>query len=506
MKFAVWILVLAAAMSLLALLAGEMLPAGTAGSPIYQLLGLADPFRSWWFRLMLGVLALSLFVCVIERAPILFKQAFMRTFRENSGQMEGMPGFTHLTVADGEQTAMKLLRRLGMSVKRMETPAGIALSGVSGGLSRLGPLLNHFGMLLLIIGGLVISVTATSTRITGVPGAVIIQPEWNFQLRIDDFKILYYPVRLNMWVEAEGGRRGRVEQISGKSPNDSALIMFAEHPGHDLTQWYPVSRLHTDFMVENEGGLSPFQGNVKSYVTTATVIRNGQELYQRSIAVNSPMREQGWRFYQSSFQSNPATTAADSVILLCKTESGEATVRLRIGGNQVNLPWNGLAAAVLEFYPDFRLDKDMKPFSASADLNNPAARVLLFEDGNQIGSSWAFGGGSGHMGGDNLPVAFSLSDIAGMHSAAGGFATILEVNKDSGTPVVWAGFIIMTLGLMLSYTMTQRQAWALVVKRGDNRFDLYLAGAGSRDPEHFHQVWERAVGELSVKRNEPSAD
>ena len=81
MRFAIWILVLAAAMSLLALLIGEFLPPGTANSPIYQVLGLGDPYRSWWFRLMLATLALSLIVCIIERAPILFRQVFTRTIR-----------------------------------------------------------------------------------------------------------------------------------------------------------------------------------------------------------------------------------------------------------------------------------------------------------------------------------------------------------------------------------------------------------------------------------------
>ena len=32
-----------------------------------------DPFRSWWYRLLLGLLCLSLFACILERLPIIWR-------------------------------------------------------------------------------------------------------------------------------------------------------------------------------------------------------------------------------------------------------------------------------------------------------------------------------------------------------------------------------------------------------------------------------------------------
>jgi len=494
MKFAVWLLVAAAVLSLLALLAGELLPSGAAGSPVAAFFGLGDPFRSWWFRLLLGVLSLSLFVCVIERAPSLFKQAFLRTFRNEPGQLEGFSSYGKFTSADGEKAAVAILKQLGLSIQRQTTPTGIALSGTAGGLSRLGPLFSHFGMLLLIIGGLAVSLTGTSTQVSGVRGDVISLPEWGFQIRIDGFRIEYYPVGIGMWVESDDGRRGKVEETRG----DSARVTFGAHAG-DMGKWFKKSRLRTDFEIANESGaLSPYQGNVQSYISSVTVLDGDRELYTKEVSVNSPLRQGGYRFYQSSFQPNAATTEVDTVVLHCEGDGGHADLSLKVGGGRVALPWGGFEAGITEFYPDFRMDENFKPFSASPELHNPAARVQLFKDGALVTQSWAFSTAGGHSTGAGT-VGFSIADLKGLKQESGGYATILSVNHDDGGILVWAGFLIMTLGLMLVYTMTQRQAWAVIVRRGDGKDDVHVAGASARDHERFMVLWERALREHNRK-------
>lgn len=495
MKFAVWILVLAAALSLLSLLAAEMLPEGAASNPLFRILGLGDPFRSWWFRLLLGVLALSLLVCVIERAPILIRQAFLRSFRDQPGQLAGIPNYAKVTLDGGEAAATALLKRLGLSVARQTTESGVSLAAVGGGLSRLGPLLNHLGMLLLILGGLAISLTTHKTQVIGAAGDVASQPEWGFSLRIDEFRIIYYPVGLNMWVETTGGRRGKVELVKG----DSAKVSFGARPGGGMARWLPISDLRTDFMIADEGGITPFQGNIKSYVSSVTVLEGGAELYRREIEVNHPLRERGYRFYQTSFQPRGARTVVDSVVLHCTGEGGEADIRAKVGGDPVPLPWGGYSVAVPQFFGDFRLDEQYQPFSASDELRNPAARVELFTQTLSLGKAWAFSGAAAHMGGGSLPVSFGLTDLVGLKGTQGGYATILEVNREEGRPLIWGGFAMMTLGLLLAYTMTHRQAWAVVVSLADGRDDLHLAAASQRDPLAFRYVWNERIAELAGK-------
>ncbi len=490
MKFAVWILVLAAALSLLALLAGELLPKSTNETLLFNIFGLSDPFRSWWFRLMLGILSLSLTVCIIERAPILFRQAFARTFREDPITFGMMPLNAKLVVRDGEVKANQLLRKLGFSIARKESNGKVMFAGTSGGLSRLGPVLSHLGMLLLIVGGLAVSLTTYKMQVVGAPGQIVGQPEWGFRLKIDDFRIIYYPVGLNLWVEAPGGRRGRVELVKG----DSAKVIFGAPP-NARSLWLKTAELSTDFDITDEHGSMPFQGNIKSYVSTVTVLEGDRELYQKKIEVNSPLRERGYRFYQSSFQSIGGQASVDTVVLHCEGEGNHLDLRVKIGASLVPLPWGGYSVAVPQFFNDFKMDGNFKPFSATEELNNPAARVEVYQAGAMIGASWVFARSDAHMG-SNLPVAFSLSDITVARGTQGRYATVLEVTKEGGRPIVWAGFIIMTLGLMLTYMLNQRQAWAIVLRREDGQDDVYLAAISQRDPEHFRGNWEEQIAGL----------
>lgn len=492
MRFAIWVLVVAAGMSLLALLIGEMVPKGASDNVIFEFFKLSDPFRSWWFRAMLATLSLSLSVCVIERASMHFRQAFSKNLRNDPRQLSGMSGYLKLTTGDGEKIARDVFKKLHLGVVRSEDSGTLALWGTGGQLSRLGPLFSHFGMLLLILGGLAVSVTGTSEQVHGVPGETITEPEWGFQLRIDDFKIDYHAVGYNMWVEAPDGARGQVVDIEG----DSAKVKFGGRPN----KWFPKSNLKTGFMIAEEGGMTPYQGNVKSYTSFLTVFENGREIGPRTVAVNHPLRYKGYRFYQTSFQAMPADAEVDSVILHCKGAFGEADVRAKIGSGKIALPTPGLEIAVPTFFPDFRLDQDMKPFSASMMLRNPAAKVELYQNGALLGSSWAFSGQIGHMGGDDLPVTFAVEDISGVRQGGEGrFATILEVNKNRGEPLIWGGFLFMTLGLLLIYGMTFRQAWAVIITNENGQRELHLAGASGRAPEYFRARWEEATEHLRVR-------
>jgi len=489
MKFAVWTLVAASILSLLALLIGEMLPPQAAGSSLVQTLELTDPFHSRWFRLLLGLLSLSLAVCVIERTPIMLRQAFSNSFISNPNQFSVISKHVRETTNDGVKRAEEVFQRLGMPVQRRETPAGVALSGARGGVSRLGPLLSHFGFLLLLAGGLVVSLTGTARRVVGSPGQVLELPEWDFQLRIDEFIIEYYPVKLNMWVESDDGRRGKVEEIKG----DSARVAFGLHSGGTSSAWFEITKLRTDFeTLDDDGDPTPYQGNVKSYISDVTVIEDGRESRRFKIAVNHPLRERGFRFYQSSFQAIAGAAAVDSLVIRYEGEEGRGEAVVKTGDGRTPLPFGGYYIETPEFYPDFRLNEDFQPFTASQELRNPAARIRLLKGDSTESLSWAFRSVFPHMG-KTGPLTFSIADVRGVQSRSGGYATVLEVNRDRGGPLIWAGFLAATLGLMLTYTMTHRQVWALVVKRPDGREDLHLAGASARGGEHFAARWEAAV-------------
>ena len=84
MKFAIVILIVLGALSLAAMFVNELADPnamakqptsalGAAGRLLFMIFQMEDPFRSWWYRGLMGVLTLSLFACVLERTPIVWR-------------------------------------------------------------------------------------------------------------------------------------------------------------------------------------------------------------------------------------------------------------------------------------------------------------------------------------------------------------------------------------------------------------------------------------------------
>ncbi|HHE46570.1 MAG TPA: hypothetical protein ENL08_02560 [Bacteroidetes bacterium] len=365
---------------------------------------------------------------------------------------------------------------------------GTALAGCSGGLSRLGPLLSHIGMLLLIVGGLAASITGYQARVSGATGDTISRPEWDFDLRIDDFKLVYYPISLNQWVELPDGHRGRVTEIR----HDSARVDLSSHPGLHESRWLLRDSLRNDFEVYRNGRLTPYQGNIRSYITRAELIKDGQPVLKRKIEVNHPLRYGGFRFYQTSFETGGGNIDVDTVVVLAVSEDNDsAVVRLAVRGEAEKLPWGDLNLKAGEFFPDFKLDRNMQPFSASGELINPAVRVTLVGGGREIGAKWVFSHDFGGMGGSNMPLKLRIVDLTGVNSSRSGYATILEVKRDSGRWIIWMGFFCVTLGLVLTYSMTQRQAWAVVLRKPEGKDEIHLAYRNSRIDHRTRDYFER---------------
>ncbi|NQU06262.1 MAG: cytochrome c biogenesis protein ResB, partial [Calditrichaeota bacterium] len=101
MKFAVWLLVVTAILALFALIAAEFLPAGISRSGIIALLQLDDPFRSLWFRILLGLLTMSLSVCILERGLKLIRQAFSISLIREPETLQSLKSYIQLEMPDG---------------------------------------------------------------------------------------------------------------------------------------------------------------------------------------------------------------------------------------------------------------------------------------------------------------------------------------------------------------------------------------------------------------------
>jgi hypothetical protein len=350
MAGAVWILVALAAMSFLGVMIGQKLPAdayveryGQVFGTFIHRSGLSDIFTSWFFLLFAAVLAVSLVACSLGR-----------------------------------------LKRL-------------ASAGGRGRLSRVGSLLLHISMVVILAGAVV----------TAVFGFRYAAP-------------VYLAAGDEMLVE-EGGFTVRV---------DAATTEFTN------------------------------TGMVAEYYSNVIVIEDREEVLSHRIEVNKPLIHNGVGLYQH--EMFPSATSVREVLfgIIIRTNDGElplSTVGVPFN-EEFALPGTAIKLKVLEFLADFTYDIETRTASLlSIGHRNPAVLVRISENDIVVDEIWVFADVQTHRSDAGLPCRLFLYDYLPDYERG---ITRFELSRQPGTPLLFAGFAAMSIGLFLTF-------WTKPVRKDD---------------------------------------
>jgi cytochrome c biogenesis protein len=74
--------------------------------------------------------------------------------------------------------------------------------------------------------------------------------------------------------------------------------------------------------------------------------------------------------------------------------------------------------------------------------------------------------------------------------------TGLQVAKDPGVNTVWAGCLLMCVGIMVAFFMSHQRVWIRVAPGADGRVDVALAGATTRNRLAFQGRFEKIQSDL----------
>lgn len=516
MKFAVTILVVIAVVSLLSMFLVEFYPMqaafpgwevfyqkqyGMSGETfaLFKIFRLYDPYRSWWYQCLLGILALSLSACTLDRIKGTIRLAFSPQFRLTPDNLSIMPQYKRWSGSQNEAAFVGYLKRR-FRVYQRDTESGKAYYGSRGWLHLFGPLAIHAGILSLVIGGLWMSLFGTSTSISGYAGDVVDVPGADFKVRIDDFRIEYYPLNTGQTVLVSNASLGRIKQ---KLSDHLFAVEHMTHGGTWVVDTLGASELENEFDLERD------RGNIKDYICRLTVLQSGaekarttmegaQEKLSAAIEVNHPLRYERYQFYQSSYDAENAriTTNYDSLALrVMQTSDGSVLDTLWLKPDQkVRVPATGYTVTATQFLPDFRIT-DAGPTTVSTKLNNPAVRIEYFKDDSASFYQWSFLGKEFHQSRTDLPVSLQFVDIRNPRSERL-IKTILQVRKSPGADVIWVGFILMTLGLILAFYIGFYRVWALVVPKDEGKADFHLAVSNRRGGGDPERKFQRLLDEL----------
>lgn len=358
-------------------------------------LGLNEVYRSWWFVALLILFGASLTACTFTRQIIALRW-FSRpwNFYTQPRQFNKLALSTTLPVGTLAQVEPALQAK-GYKIFTRDR----ALYGQKGVMGRIGPIVVHASMLLILAG-------AIWGGLTGFFAQELIPSGNTFEIR-NIFDI---------------GPLGEAQV-----PQDWKV---------------KVNRFWIDYTPE--GTIDQF------YSDLSVVDAQGEELKRKTIHVNEPLRYQGVTLYQADW--------------------GIAGVRVRFNDSPVlNVPMGPLAidgatrlwGTWLPTNPDMTTGVSL----VAADLQGT---VLVYDMEGQLAAT-VRAGRSIEING----ITLSLVEVVG--------STGLQIKADPGIPLVYLGFGLLMVGVVMSY-ISHSQVWALETDGG-----LWLGGRTNRAQVAFER-------------------
>jgi cytochrome c biogenesis protein len=405
---------------------------------LLHLLQLDNMYHSWWFIALLTFFTVNLICCSLNRFPSFWRmirkkerdldEQFLQTLPLKKNQR--LKSFDSRTWNTIISTVKKHLTLKTAAV----SPSGIYhLFAEQGKFSRFGFYITHFGIVFIIIGGLLgnlgyqgyMQVVEGSSNDTMVLRGTRETKKLDFAIRCDDFQVTFY-----------------------------------------------------------EDGQKP-----KEFTSDLTVIDGGKEVKKKRIEVNDPLQYRGVWIYQSSY----GTTSGQGSLTLgvSNRTAGDQTRNYKAAvGDRFELEETGYVAEVKRFVPDFSLGQNNQVVSRSEQLKNPAALIALFKDGAPVEEQWIFKNFPDFHGAAGTgPYRFTLLEVSAKEY------TGLQLTRDPGVWVVWLGCALLCLGCYIICFLSHQRLWIKVEPRTDD-YTLTMAGTSSRNMLSFSQTFTQIQKEL----------
>jgi cytochrome c biogenesis protein len=360
---------------------------------VILIVGLDHVYRTWWFLTLLILFGASLTACTFTRQFPALGAARKWKFYQQPRQFQKLAMSTSLE----QQSLSSLVDRLGQKRYRVfqEGDAVYARKGLVG---RIGPIIVHASMLLILLG-------AIWGAMTGFFAQEMVPSGETFQVRnIFD---------AGPWAEAQ-------------IPKDWSMR---------------VNRFWIDYTPE--GAIDQF------YSDLSVMDQDGNEIDQKTIHVNQPFRHQGVTFYQADW--------------------GIAAVQVKLNNSPVlQLPMNLLDQPGQRFWGTWLPTKPDLSEGVTLLARDLQGTVLIYGDDGRLISTVRKGLATEING-----VQLSLVDVIG--------STGLQIKADPGIPMVYAGFGLLMIGVIMSY-VSHSQVWGL-----EKDGTLYIGGRTNRAQVAFER-------------------
>jgi cytochrome c biogenesis protein len=270
------------------------------------------------------------------------------------------------------------------------------------------------------------------------------------------------------------------------------LMLTPGKAGNQIEMKTGVSRTLPFSILCNAAGEETYSdGTPKKYWSKLAIVENGQEVSSKEIVVNDPLVYKGIRFYQASYGR---TGKLDELVLNVTSAKGGSSQQISLRMNQ-ELPLDAdTTVQLVEFIPDFVV-QDGHVYARSNDVTNPAVHMVVTSKKTNATTNYWLPEISGVAENASSPYIFEPKDLKT------GVFTGLEVSHEPGQWAVWAGVVLMAIGLTFVFYVIHMRLWVVPVQNANGSLNLWIGGSANRNRDAFEEKFKSVVEDLRKELN-----
>ena len=393
---------------------------------VYYFLGFNDLYNSFWFIILVGMLAISLIIASLDRFVPLYRSLKNQRVLRHLSFMNKQRIYAEGPAApDSMQQAEAKLKELKYKVSTDKN----GLLAEKGRFSRWGPYVNHIGLIIFLFG----------VMLRMMPGFYVDETLW---LREGETRAI--PEAPGYTLENKGFE---VENYTGEDGEEKF--------GEALDRVGTVAKNYQTDVVLYKKPEDALPGET-----------NLEKVKEYPIRVNEPLKFDGYAVYQMDFKEDELKTMTFALTNKETEESlGNLTIDLINPEKEYTFD-GGSVVKLLGYYPDFDGFEDGEPQTKTPLPNNPGFLIEMTTPETPQGeTSFITIQNTVEPFGDNeYKLAFQsveTRDVSG-----------LTIRKDRTLPILGLGGLIFMIGVAQGMYFNHRRFWIQQQANGE----IILAG------------------------------
>ncbi|MGG2107926.1 cytochrome c biogenesis protein ResB [Lysinibacillus pakistanensis] len=384
---------------------------------LYNYLGLSDLYSTWWFQILVGMLAISIIVASLDRGIPLHKSLKNQRVKRHESFLKRQRIIAEGQVSNPEETLEKVQQKM-TDLKYNVRRDGSALLAERGRFSRYGPYINHVGLIIFLTG----------VMIRLVPGFYVDESIW---IREGETRAIPgmegYFIKNNKFILETHNNKPQGEQEA------QGVNVVAKNFQTDVTLYK-----------QPEGSLPGDLDNL-------------EKVRDYSIRVNHPLKEEGFALYQMNYRLNELKQMNFDLVNKETGESlGKAEIDLTNPKKEYDLG-KGSSVQILVYTPDFSGFENGEPQTKTSIPNNPA---FLFKmktpetPEGEVSFVEIMKPPLEPLGENKYRMKFASADTRNTAN--------FTIRKDSTIPILFVGGIIFMIGVAIGSYWNHRRLWLQV--------------------------------------------